>query len=137
MSNAIFNPGVSAEKRHLLLGGCALAIAASVLLWLTGWRVLPSVMYGLAALQLLGCALYPVMGRNVFLLFTLVGYWMSGVISWVTVRLMYLFAIVLIGNLLRLFGMNRLERNFQSCRARDTLFVDAPDTDLDSFGRQS
>lgn len=137
MSVNLFYPGERAEKRHLLTGGLGMPCVAALLWIITGWVVFPSILVCLGGVQLIAWIAYPLIGRSVFLVFALIGYWISQIISWLMVYLMYLLGIKLFGFLLRLCGMNRLERNFGVTKRKHTMFHDAPETDLESFGRQS
>ncbi|MBZ0258208.1 hypothetical protein K8I31_19235 [bacterium] len=137
MSANLFYPGERAEKRQLLTGGLVAPAVAALIWFVTGWVVFPAIIACLGGLQLLAWLAYPLIGRSVFLVFALVGYWISQVISWLMIYLMYLIGIKLFGFFLRLCGMNRLERNFAATSRKNTMFHDAPQTDTESFGRQS
>lgn len=137
MSDNPFYPDPRAEKRQLITGGLVAPAVATLLWFVTGWVVLPAILACLGGLQLFAWIAYPQIGRSVFLVFALVGYWTSQLISWLMVYLMYLIGIMLFGFFLRLCGMDRLERNFAATRRKNTMFQDAPQTDIESFGRQS
>ena len=62
---------------------------------------------------------------------------MGRLITPIALALMYGLAIILCGGILRLFGMNRLERDFARCKEKDTMFYDAPVTKRADFERQS
>ncbi len=137
MSANLFYPGEPAEKHRLLTGSLGMPIMAAVIWLFTGWWVFPAILASMGGVQLLGWLAYPLIGRSVFLVFALIAHWLSLIISWLMVYLMYLFGVMLFGFFLRLFGMNRLERNFAKTKQQNTMFHDAPTTDLESFGRQS
>ncbi|MDP8246174.1 MAG: hypothetical protein P9L94_18975 [Candidatus Hinthialibacter antarcticus] len=137
MSANLFYPGQRAEKRHLLTGGLGMPAMAGLIWFITGWWVFPTILACMGGVQLIAWMAYPLIGRSVFLVFSLIAFWISQLISWLMVYLMYLFGVMLIGFFLRLCGMNRLERNFGAARRKDSMFHEAPASDLDSFGRQS
>ncbi len=100
-------------------------------------RVAPTVLGAVSVLALLGALLHHWIGRDVYLLFMLVASVIGGVVSRVMVAVTYGVAIGGFGSLARLFGMDRMRRDFEACRAAPTMFVDAPESDAESFGRQS
>jgi hypothetical protein len=128
---------LASERRELwrLAGG--LAAAALVLHFLFGAVVLPLILATLSSLALLGATAFRRCGHDVHLVFSLLAHLIGRVISWLMVALTYALAIALLGSAIRIFGMNKLDRDFRRCRQKPTMLVDAPHTSLDSFTRQS
>jgi hypothetical protein len=125
------------ERRELwrLAGG--LAVGAVVLHFLFGAVVLPLILATLSLLALLGAAAFSRCGHDVYLVFSLVALLIGRVISWLMVALTYVLGIALFGSITRIFGMNKLDRDFRRCRQKPTMLVDAPHTSPESFTRQS
>jgi hypothetical protein len=132
-----FFPDPRAERRKLGFLACGLGTMAVALAWITQARILPAALLALALAALVGVIWFRSLGRNVYLIFALFSFAVGQIISRMCLLLMYLFGIALLGSLLRLFGMNRLRRHFDSCRNMDSMFMDAPSTPLESFGRLS
>lgn len=136
-SDAFWNPGAGAERRQLALFGAVAAVVAGAAHFLFAATTLPLVLGTAASFALAGAALHRFIGRPVYLLLALVASAIRAVVSRVVIALAYLLAIVGVGSLLRLFRMDLLRRDFAAARAATTLFVDAPVSDRESFGRQS
>jgi hypothetical protein len=137
MKGINYSPGVNAERNQLFLLGGGFVVIATGLYWFGEAATVSTLFLGLAALALVGAVFYATYGRPVFLLFALFSSLMGRVVSFVILMLMYFLTIVVFGSLLRLVGMNKLERNFSRCRSRASMFLDAPPTDIESFRRQS
>jgi len=137
----VLEPGLSrgpaAEKQQLLFLGVGLAVLGGANCWVFGPRVSGIVLLALGAVALAGRAAYRSIGRSVFLIFALVSMALGRVVSWVIVLMLYVLVIGGLGSVLRLFGMNRLARDFAACRKKETMLMDVPPLDAASFGRQS
>jgi hypothetical protein len=131
------NPGARAERAQLAWLAVGLTGLGGAFWWAFGPRPFPLVLLGLAALAGLGWLAYRAMGRTVFLLFTLVSLTLGRVVSWAVLLVLYAVAIGLLGSIFKLFGMNRLERDFAACRRKTTMLVDVPPLDPAGFRRQS
>ena len=130
-------PEPAAEKRQLLVLGIGLAVMAAGTCWFFGSRIPSLVLIVLAAVALAGLVAYRAIGRDVFLVFMLLSLAIGHVVSWVVVLVLYAVVIAGLGAMLRLFGMNRLERNFEACRKKESMLADVVPLDAASFGRQS
>ena len=137
MSGPDPNPGAGAERAQLAWLAVGLAAIGGALWWTLGPRPFPLVLLGLAGLAGLGWLAYRAMGRTVFLLFTLVSLTLGRVVSWLVVLVLYALAIGVLGSIFKLFGMNRLERDFAACQRKTTMLVDVPPLDPAGFRRQS
>ncbi|HVQ76673.1 MAG TPA: hypothetical protein VMT79_14190 [Candidatus Binatia bacterium] len=137
MSGPDPNPGEAAEHAQLrwLAGG--LALIGGGWWWVFGPRPFALVLLALAGLAGLGAVAHRAMGRSVFLLFTLVALTLGRLVSWVVVLVLYAVAIGALGSIFKLFGMNRLERDFVRCKGKTTMLVDVPPLDPAGFRRQS
>jgi hypothetical protein len=125
------------ERRQLLTIAAGLAGGSVLSYWLLRGRVSSAILLLLALIALAGFAAYARCGRGVFLGFTLVARAVGAVISSLAVILMYLVVVVGIGGLIRLFGINRLRRDFDGCRKRTTMLEDVPPLTAAGFRRQS
>ena len=130
-------PDSKGERQQLLILAAGLGVVASALIAFFGLGVWPCLLGGLALVALVGAAAHRWCGRDVYLGFALVALAVGGVVSRLLLVALYLVGILLLGSILKLFRMNQLNRDFQACRAMKTIFVDAPATSLESFGRQS
>jgi hypothetical protein len=137
MSGADPNPGATAERQQLRWLAVGFTLVGGVFWWTVGPRPFPLVLLGLAALAWLGTVAYRAVGRSVFLLFTLVSLTLGRVVSWVVVLVLYVLAIAVLGSIFKLFGMNRLERDFEACKRKTTMLVEVPPLDPAGFRRQS
>ena len=129
--------GPAAEKQQLLFLGVGLAVLGGANCWVFGPRVSGIVLLALGAVALAGRAAYRSIGRSVFLIFALVSMALGRVVSWVIVLMLYVLVIGGLGSVLRLFGMNRLARDFAACRRKESMLMDVPPLDAASFERQS
>lgn len=129
--------GPAAEKQQLLFLGIGLAVMAVGSWWFFGSRISSLVLIVLASVALAGFVAYRAIGRDVFLVFMLLSLAIGHVVSWVIVLVLYAVVIAGLGSMLRLFGMNRLERNFAACRKKASMLADVPPLDAASFRRQS
>jgi hypothetical protein len=137
VSADFWSPGPRLERRQLLVQGAALGALAAVLHVLAGAVWAPWILGSLGVAGLAGAALYPGLGRGVFLVYALLGRALGRALSFGVLCLAWAVGIAAFGSVLRLAGMNRLERDFARCRARDSMLVPAPPTDLASFERMS
>jgi len=133
----IDGPDAASERRELWKAAVGLAVASVVLHLLFGMRVVPAILLALGALAFVGAVAFRHFGRDVFLFLMLGALAIGRVVSWLMVSLMYVTGIALSGLVARLFGMNRLERDFARCRGKTTMLVDAPPTTRETFSRQS
>jgi len=133
------NSGISAgaERIELWKIAAAFGAAAIALHLLFGWKALPIAFACLSGLALFGAVFFRRIGHDVSLVFDLVAMLLGGIVSRVMIAVMYVVGIICFGSLLRLFGMNKLERDFQRCRAKPSMLSDAPATPIESFRRQS
>ena len=129
--------GPAAERQQLLFLGIGLAVIAAGTWWFLGSRISSLVLIVLASVALAGFVVYRAIGRDVFLVFMLLSLAIGHVVSWVVVLLLYAVVIAGLGAMLRLFGMNRLERNFDACRKKASMLADVPPLDATGFRRQS
>ena len=129
--------GPAGEKQQLLFLGIGLAVLGGANWWMAGPRVSGIVVLALGALALAGRMAYRSIGRSVFLIFALVSMALGRVVSWVIVLVLYVLVIAGLGSVLRLFGMNRLARDFAACKKKESMLMDVPPLDEASFGRQS
>jgi Rhomboid family len=127
----------AAERQQLRWLAVGLTLIGGAFSWGLGPRPFPLLLLGLAALAWLGTVAHRAMGRTVFLLFTLVSLTLGRVVSWVVVLALYVLAIGVLGSIFKLFGMNRLERDFEACRRKTTMLVDVPPLDPAGLRRQS
>lgn len=132
-----FSKGPEAERRELIILACGFLALAIIFKLITKSQGLPLIFGAAALAALFGWLAFSRIGRDVYLVFALVASLIGRVVSRVAIVFMYGIVIAAFGSVLRLFGMNRLQRNFQSCRKRQSMFVDAPRTDPESFRRQS
>jgi hypothetical protein len=131
------SPGAAAEKQQLRFLGIGLAAIGGGTWWLFGLHGLNGFLFLLALVALAGSFAYRAIGRGVFLGFSMLSLAIGRVVSWVSVLILYGVVIAGLGLVFRLFGMNRLERNFEACKKRSTMLVDVPPLDPASFRRQS
>ena len=125
------------ERVELLILAIGLfAIAAVFGLFLQG-RVFPVVLSFFALLALTGVIYQRRLGHDVYLIFALIGMAIGRVISPLVVLLTYVTGISLVGSMLRLAGIDKLQRDFTKCRAKSTMFVKPMPTTHDGFRRQS
>jgi hypothetical protein len=132
-----FSRGAAAERQQLLFLGLGLAAIAAVHWWLSGLRPAGVVLLVLGVLALAGAVAHGAIGRGVFLIFAVLTLALGRVVSWVIVLGMYVLFIAGLGSVLRLFGMDRLARNFEACKKRRSMLMDVPPLDAASFERQS
>jgi hypothetical protein len=132
-----FSPGAAAERQQLLVLALGLAAIAGGTWWLWGLRGLNVAGLSLAVLALAGFVAYRAIGRGVFLVFSLLALAVGRLVSWAIVLLLYVVFIAGFGMLLRLFGMNRLDRNFAVCKRKTTMLTDVAPLEVAGFRRQS
>jgi len=129
--------GPTAEKQQLLFFGIGLTLIGGANWWLFGPRKMAVALLVLGAVALAGRVAHGAIGRGVFLIFALLSMAVGRVVSWVIVLIMYVLIIAGLGSILRLFGMNRLARNFEACKKKESMLMDVPPLDAAGFGRQS
>lgn len=132
-----FNPLESTQRRQLLAMAVAFALASAALWFLADARVLPILLISLSSIGLLGYCAYGKLGRDIYLALAVIIRMVGWVLSRIVLGVMFVFAITLPGLVLRLFGMDRLNKEFQRCRTRESMFVDTPVHDSEDFRRQS
>ena len=132
-----FARGPAAEKQQLLFLGIGLAVIGGSTWWFFGSRVSSAILLALAAVALAGFVAHRAIGRGVFLIFALLALAIGSVISWVIVLVLYTVVIAGLGSVFRLFGMNRLQRDFKACKEKATMLADVPPLGAASFRRQS
>jgi hypothetical protein len=130
-------PGAAGERQQLLILAVGLAIIAAGGWWLFGRPSLTVALLALATVALAGFVAYRAIGRGVFLVFSLLSSAIGRLVSWVIVIVLYVVVIAGFGLMLRLVGMNRLDRNFAACKRKRTMLVDVPPLDAAGFRRQS
>jgi ABC-type sugar transport system permease subunit len=133
----VLSRGPTAEKQQLLFLGIGLTLIGGANWWLFGPRVMSAMLLVLGAVALAGRLAHRAIGRGVFLSFALLAMAMGRVVSWVILVVMYVLFIAGLGSVLRLFGMNRLARDFEACKKRGSMLMDVPPVDAASFERQS
>lgn len=126
-----------ADRQQLLILGVGSAVIGGGTWWLFGPRIPSVVLLLLATVALAGVVAHRVIGRSVFLIFSLLALAIGQVVSWCIVLLMYVVVIAGLGSVFRLFGMNRLERNFRRCQQKRSMLTDVLSLDPASFRRQS
>ena len=131
------SPGPRKERRQLVVLAVGLGLIGGVLWWLKDGGLFPSALIVGGFLAAAGAAAHAWIGRDAYLFFAVAGLLIGRVVSWLMLRALYGLAILGFGSILRLFGMDHLHKRFQACQARETMFVEAPGTDRESFGRQS
>lgn len=137
MNNELFKKSPAQERRQMLLMALSFSIVSALLLFVLDRTAPAAILSGLALLAFAGYAAYPWIGRDIFLIFALVAFLVGNAVSWLAVRMVYLLAIVLFGIPMRLFGMDRLKKKFETGKKLETNFEKAPASDIESFGRQS
>lgn len=130
-------PDPSAERAQLLRIVFGTALVGALFYAFLGPSVPVYVLAAIGGFALAGRVAFRWIGRDVFLILSVAAMGFGHVASWLVMRVMYALAIVVPGALLRLFGVNRLDRDFEKCRAKETMFHPAPASDADSFVRQS
>lgn len=129
--------GAAAERQQLLFLALGLGAIGAGTWWFFGRHGLNVVLLTLATVALAGFVAYRAIGRGVFLVFSLLSSAMGRLVSWMIVLVLYGVVIAGFGMVLRLVGMNRLERNFAACKRKGTMLVDVPPLDAAGFRRQS
>ncbi len=137
MQQRDYSPDERAERRQLLWLAVGLGTAATVMVVFAKAWVVPVILVGFGLTALAGVLNYRGAHRDIFLWFTVLSGATGYLVSRMVMLLMYVSGIVLVGGLLKLFGMNRLQRQFARCRSCATMFEDAPGTSVQCFGRQS
>lgn len=125
------------ERRELWRLAAGFAVGAGVIHWVFAIAGLPLVLLAFSLTAFAGAAAFGRIGHDVHLIFSLIALAIGRIMSWLGVALMYVVGIAFIGSILRLFGVDRLDRDFARCRTKPTMFVDPPETTVESFRRQS
>ncbi len=133
--NFCHNP--AAEKRGLFILGACLAAATGAVYLVFGGVIIPIALMVLSFLAFAGRLFYKFIGRDVYVVFAVISACSSRFISAAIVIFMYTLVICVFGSLLRLFGMNQLNRDFVQRRNRESMFAEAPITDGENLRRQS
>jgi hypothetical protein len=137
----MFRPRISVTPERervelLILGSGLTAIAAVFGLFLNG-RIFPAVLLLLGLLAFAGAIDHRRIGHDVYLAFLLIALAVGRIVSPVIVFAAYVLGVGLFGSLLRLIGMNKMNRDFMKCRAEPTMFVNPSPTRSEGFRRQS
>ena len=132
-----FSSGPKRERTELLILGVGLLVIAGVFGGYLHGRIFPGVLLASALLAFAGAMFHRRVGHDIYLIFALIALAIGRVVSPVVVFLAYLGGIGLMGSALRLIGMNKLKRDFTTCRAEPTMFIDPTPTTEDGFRRQS
>jgi len=132
-----YNPPKALQRRHLLLMSLSLAVAACGVWYLVGARILTVGLLLLSGAAFSGFAAFNAIGRDVFLVLTVAFSVLGRIISWLALSLTFVLAVTIPGLTLRLFGMDQLQRDFEACRGKQSMFRDPPVSDSESFRRQS
>ncbi|HOO57308.1 MAG TPA: hypothetical protein PLN69_10820 [bacterium] len=137
MNNEMFTRGPEQERRQMLLMSISFIVVGGLLFFLLEKPVPAAVLSGLSLFAFIGFAAYPWVGRGIYLVFALVAFLIGHAVSWLSVRMVYVLAIVIFGAFVRLFGMDRLKKNFENGKKKETNFEESPASDIESFRRQS
>ncbi|MBI4964276.1 MAG: hypothetical protein HY913_13445 [Desulfomonile tiedjei] len=125
------------ERSALIRAGCGLAIAAIVLFWLFDGPRIVWFLAVLSATALIGGAVGRGLGYNIYLILNLGAEILGKAVSFLMVVIIYMLGIGVFGSLLRLVGMDRLQRDWQENRLKTSMFVHPPKTTKESLRRQS
>lgn len=125
------------ERTELSKLAAGFGAMAAVLHLLFGAIVAPIVLVGLSLVAIRGVTASPDVRHDIYLVFSLFSIAVGRVASWAMITLMYACGIVVLGSIMRAFGMDKLERDFQRCRSKSTMLVDAQRSTPESFMRQS
>lgn len=137
MFDVNYNPPRKLQRRQLLVLSVCLAAAACGIWYLAAAPIVACIVGLLSLVSFAGFVAFNLIGRDVYLLLMVLFGILGRLISWVIVLLMFVCAVTIPGLILRLFGMNQLDKDFQACRKKQSLFRDAPTSDSESFRRQS
>lgn len=132
-----FSPGPAAERRQLLFTAVALSAVGGISWLLFGTRTFSTVLFVIAASAWFGFLMYRTAGRGVFLVLSVIALIIGRVVSWLVLLVLYVVVIAGFGGILRLCGMNRLERRFDISKKKRSMLVDVPTLPPGSFTRQS
>lgn len=125
------------QRKQLLTNGITF-LTMSIIIWLISRKiVLPSFLLCLSFIAFFGFIFFPVMGKHVYKLFDIVSKIISKIVSFVAMSIMYIVGIVIPGLLLRIFRIDRLQKDFFSNKNKQSMFETVPIITSDSFKRQS
>jgi hypothetical protein len=125
------------ERAELAFLGAGLVALAAVLTFFSDTVLLPAVLAAVGCVAIVARVWYRRIGHDVYLVFALIALAIGRVLSPVVILVMYVAGICVLGTVLRGVGMDRLNRNFEKCRRRPSMLVDAPHRSRESFRRQS
>ena len=134
-SNLLVDP--RRERLELIILGCGLTVIATLLAILVDGRIFPAFLLVLALLAIIGAACYRHIGHDLYLTFALVAMAIGRIASPVILFIAFVLAVGMVGSVIRIVGLDRLQRNFKRCRSATTMLRDVPATDPGSFRRQS
>ena len=130
-------PNPAVERRYLFLLSVTFTVLAAAFYWGFGKDVIAAIFLCAATIAAAGAMEYRWIGRDVYLVFTLIGAAIQHLISRIAVFLLYSVGVAGCGSIFWLFGMNKLDRCFAACKKRESMFHTVPETDTESFTRQS
>jgi hypothetical protein len=137
MLERAFSPRPAAERQQLLFAAIGLSAVGGISWWLFGTRTFSTALIVIAASAWFGFIMYRVAGRSVFLVLSVTALIIGRAVSWLVLLVLYVVVIAGLGGILRLGGMNRLERRFDMCKRKRSMLVDVPELTPSSFRRQS
>lgn len=123
-------------RKDLVVTGLAFGVSAAILFALDK-PVIPYVALALALIALFGSAFFQSIGHRIHASITTVRRSIQRVVSYVVLTVVYFGFVSILGLILSFFGMDRLRKDFDKCKAMPSMFEEAPATDLDNFRRQS
>lgn len=130
-----FKPNSNKEREQLLFLAIGIGAIGTALTLLTDLR--PYFLFGVAAFAGIGVLIKGEVRRCIFLLFSFIASILSQIVSRTVIFLVYFGCIAPFGIILKLFGMNKLDRNFSKCKKKTTMFSPPPTTGINDFKRQS
>jgi hypothetical protein len=136
MLERTFSPGPAAERQQLLVTAIGLSAVGGIS-WLLGTRTFSIVLFVVAVSAWFGFIRYRNAGRSVFLVLSMIALIIGRAVSWLVLLVLYVVVIAGFGGLLRIGGMNRLDRKFDLCKKKSSMLVDVLELPPSGFRRQS